>query len=777
MSGDRPAGRDVVPAAAPEAAAPPLPPAPPAARRRIAVTVLTVLGALASVTSLALLATTAQDATLFNSLQPWLLMVNLAGVFVLLALISRKLFELARDWRQQVPGSRMKARAVLTFSALALVPILVVYTFSVNAINRGIDSWFDVNVGRGLDDALALSRAALSLRMREFGSRTGTVAEELRNGRDYELVSQLDRARRLAGASELLVVGDHGHIIAASTDFATVSLPTLPAEEVLIEARHGRHYVSLDPGPAGGYRVLTAIALANGSRGEPRVLVATYAVPEQLGGLADDVQSAYSQYGQRTYQRPFLKSTFTLTLTIVLLLSALGAVYGAFFWATRLVKPVQDLIAGTRAVAKGDLNMRLTLPSRDEMGFLVHSFNDMTKRLGRARADAERSRAAVEQERASLAIILARLSTGVVSLEADLRLRTANPAASNILGIDLETAVGRPLADIAAGQPLLEQFVSACRRHLDAGQTEWRQQLQLKTDSGRRELMVACTTLPAEDDAAAGLVIVFDDISTLLQAQREAAWGEVARRLAHEIKNPLTPIQLSAERMRRRLLGQMNPRDAAILERATHTIVQQVEAMKQMVNAFSEYARAPAMELSTFDLNQLVTEVADLYRAQAALGGSGPQVKVELVLDANLGPVEADRGRIRQILNNLLTNAFEALENQVDGLVVVETHRTSIGDHPMLDLIVSDNGPGFQHEIIGQMFDPYVTSKPKGTGLGLAIVKKIVEEHGGRIEADNARGAGARVRILLPLNDAARETLATAMPRDARRPEPRRERA
>jgi nitrogen fixation/metabolism regulation signal transduction histidine kinase len=743
----------------------------PLGTKRVALTALAILGALTSIASLVLLATTAQDARLFKQLQPWLLVVNLAGVFVLLALIGRKLYGLAHDWRAHVPGSRMKARAVLMFSTLALAPILVVYLFSVNAINRGIDSWFDVNVGRGLDDALALSRAALSLRMREFSSRTGKLAEELRSARDFDLVSQLDRYRRVVGAAELLVVGDHGHIVAASTDFASESLPSAPAEEVLLEARQGRSSVSLDPGPTGGYRVLTATALASTPGHDARVLIASYEVPEQLGGLADGVQSAYSLYGQRIYQRPFLKSTFTLTLTIVLLLSALGAVYGAFFWATRLVKPVQDLIAGTRAVGKGDLNTRLPLPSHDEMGFLVHSFNDMTKRLGRARADAERSRAAVEQQRASLAVILARLSTGVVSLEPDLTLRTANAAASDILGVDLEQWVGQRLLEVAAGQPLPEQFVAACRRHLDAGQTEWREQLTLKSDTGRRELMVACTALPGADGAAPGVVIVFDDISALLRAQRDAAWGEVARRLAHEIKNPLTPIQLSAERMRRRFLGQMNDKDAEVLERATHTIIQQVEAMKQMVNAFSDYARAPAMELVSFDLNQLVTEVIELYRAQ------GSQIKLQPFLDPNLGLVEADRGRVRQILNNLLTNSFEALEGQPDGLVVVETRRTAVGGHPVLDLVVSDNGPGFQHEIIGQVFDPYVTSKPKGTGLGLAIVKKIVEEHGGRIEADNARGGGARVRILLPLDDAARETLATATTRDARRSEPRRERA
>jgi nitrogen fixation/metabolism regulation signal transduction histidine kinase len=743
----------------------------PPALRRIAVSLLTALGAFASVASLVLLANTAQDAKLFDELQPWLLAVNLAGVLVLTVLIGRKLYELVRDWRAHVPGSRMKARAVLMFSILALAPIAIVYYFSVNAINRGIDSWFDVDVQRGLDDALSLSRAALSLRMREFSGRTQRVGEELRGARELGLVTQLERYRRFAGASEMMVVGDHGHIVATTMDLTADRLPVLPADEVLLEARQGRTYVSLDPGPTGGYLVLTATAIPGVPGRTQHVLVATYEVPEQLGGLADGVQAAYSQYGQRVYQRPFLKSTFTLTLTIVLLLSALAAVYGAFFWAQRLVQPVQDLIAGTRAVAKGDLSTRLPLPSRDEMGFLVHSFNDMTKRLGRARREAEESRLAVEQERASLAVILARLSTGVVSLEPDLRLRTANAAASGILGVDLEGAVGRPVIEIVEGNPLLQQFVDACRRHLDAGQTEWREQIQLKGESGRRELMVACTALPGDDGAQAGLVIVFDDITMLLRAQRDAAWGEVARRLAHEIKNPLTPIQLSAERMRRRLLDQMAPKEAEVLDRATHTIVQQVEAMKQMVNAFSEYARAPAMELASFDLNQLATEVADLYRAQ------GSRVKIALQLDPALGTVEADRGRIRQILNNLLTNAYEALEGHEDAAVQLETRRIDHVGHPVLELVVSDNGPGFQREIIGQVFDPYVTSKAKGTGLGLAIVKKIVEEHGGRIEAENARTGGARVRILLPLDDEARELLASSEPRDAKRPEPRRERA
>jgi nitrogen fixation/metabolism regulation signal transduction histidine kinase len=261
-------------------------------------------------------------------------------------------------------------------------------------------------------------------------------------------------------------------------------------------------------------------------------------------------------------------------------------------------------------------------------------------------------------------------------------------------------------------------------------------------------------------------VLVFDDITTLLQAQRDAAWGEVARRLAHEIKNPLTPIQLAAERMQRKFLGSMNAQDAQILERATHTIVAQVDAMKQMVNAFSEYARAPDMHFSTVDLNQLITEVVDLYRSHESTA------EMKLSLSPLLPAVSADRVRIRQILNNLLTNSLEALEGRPEGRVEIETQVAEDGPKQMAAIVVSDNGPGFQRDLIGTVFDPYVTSKPKGTGLGLAIVKKIVEEHGGRIEADNRRSGGARVRILLPLGEGIRG----AIGREPRKSEQRRER-
>jgi PAS domain S-box-containing protein len=491
-------------------------------------------------------------------------------------------------------------------------------------------------------------------------------------------------------------------------------------------------------------------------------------VPLQLSQLADTVQRSYTQYANLVQLRRPLKTTFVLILTFVVLMSLIAAVYGAFFAAQRLVQPVQDLIAGTRAVAKGNYDTKLPLPSRDELGFLVTSFNDMTKRLGRAREETLRSQQAVEAERAGLAVILARLSTGVVSLEADLTVRTANQAASAILGIDLEAAVGKRFDESISDTTLFTQFLAALQSHLGAEDLDWREQVELLSDSGKRVLMCACTALPNDAGSAPGVVLVFDDITTLLQAQRDAAWGEVARRLAHEIKNPLTPIQLSAERMRRKFLGSMNAQDAQILERATHTIVAQVDAMKQMVNAFSEYARAPDMHFSHFDLNQLITEVVDLYRVQDS------SAELKLLLDPQLPAISADRMRIRQILNNLVTNSLEALEGRPGACIEVETHVSEDGPKHLASvaIVVADNGPGFQRDLIGTVFDPYVTSKPKGTGLGLAIVKKIVEEHGGRIEADNQRTGGARVRILLPLGDSTRSTGV----REPRKGEHRRER-
>jgi nitrogen fixation/metabolism regulation signal transduction histidine kinase len=729
------------------------------------------IGGLLWLAAILFMAQTAQNSEQFSRLHPWILGINVAGLAVLVGLLATKLAQLIRDWRGHVIGSRLKARMVWIFGVLATLPILLVYFFAVQFLNRGIDSWFNVEIRRSLDDALVLSRAALEVRMREHLADTATAAEEI-SASGGAGPGQLEALRQRVGALELIVATQNGTIVAVGKGLSSELVPEDVPDEVLLQAGQGQTFVSLEPQQDGGYLIRTAVPLAGWLPGEERlILQGLFPVAQRLGALADTVQAAYQQFGEKDYLRKPLKASFILTLTVVLLLSLLGAWYGAIFTAQRLVQPIQDLVQGTRAVAQGDLDTKLPLTSHDEMGFLVHSFNDMTKRLRRAREDQRRAQQAAETERANLAVILARLSTGVISLERDWRIRTANRAAGMILGEDIESQMERRLDDIGAEpQGLARQFAAACRQRFDGGATEWREQFTFQAGASRRILMCACTPLPGEGDEPGGYVLVFDDITVMLQAQREAAWGEVARRLAHEIKNPLTPIRLSAERVRHKLLPAMrDPRDAQMLERATETIVQQVEAMKEMVNAFSEYARAPRLEMATVDVNRLVAEVCELYRAQGAVRG----VRLELDLDPSLDAMVADPGRLRQLLNNLLTNAVEALEGQADGRLSITTRRTERDDAEFVELTVEDNGPGFQRELIGQVFDPYVTTKAKGTGLGLAIVRKIVEEHGGHVEADNRAGGGAWVRIDLPLHEAGSETSTQARGK----PEPRRERA
>ena len=695
-----------------------------------------------------------------------ILIVNIIGVLALLALTVGNLWRLVQDFRNRVPGARLKGRMVGMFVGLAVVPLLIVFYFSVRFINSGIDSWFSVEVEQGLDDALALSRAALESRMRNDLGITIKIADRLVEVTPRRLIFELSMLRRESGASEITIFGRNSRILATSSDRAAGTMPNELKDEVTLQVRQNRPFVSFDELER---EIRTAVPFRSRTNQEiVGVLQAHFPIAERISNMADNVSESYNDYKTAVYYRDSLKRLFSLSLTVVLLLSLLGSIYGALVLSRRLVAPIQDLVAGTRAVAKGNFDTRLPAPSRDEIGFLVSSFNDMTQRLSTTSRQAALSQALVEAERANLEVILARLSTGVVALESDLRIRTANQAASSILNVDLENKVGQSLPDVAVGEPLLEQFVDVAQVHLKSGETEWREQIVLRGEVGRRVLTCACTALPGDEDHDSGFVVVFDDITALLQAQRDAAWGEVARRLAHEIKNPLTPIQLSAERLRRKYLHTLDPGEADVLDRATHTIVQQVEAMKEMVNAFSDYARAPDMDMERFDLDVLVHEVVDLYRAQES------DVNIVLKTDSDLPELEADAGRIRQILHNLIRNAIEALEGSTNGLIEVTVGRTEVLETEAVEIVVADNGPGFHTGSVSEVFDPYVTTKPKGTGLGLAIVKKLVEEHAGTIDAENREDGGAIIRITLPVDEAAREAMIAMMPG---RVEQRRERA
>ena len=668
----------------------------------------------------------------------WMLVINTLGLLVLVTLIGANLGSLIRSFRRNEPGSRLNLRMVVVFIVLAVLPVTIVYGFSLQFLHRGIDSWFKIRVEKALEDALVLSQTALDLRKREWLRGVQEMASELAGVDEEDAAMALGDIRARSGASELTLV-KKGRIIAFSSNEAVV-VPRRPSEEVLLQLQQGHPYIGLEPDPGGGLQVRVAVTVpAGGTQSETWLLQALFPLDKRISDLAGSVQSHFTQYKALAYQREPLKKNFSLTLTMVLLLSLLTAVWAALFTTRRLVAPIRDLAEGTRAVAAGNYDKRLPAVGSDELAFLVRSFNDMTRRIGQASAEARRSQQHAEEQRAYLEAVLANLSSGVITIDRLHRLRTVNAAASHILGVDLQQYVGQPLGEAAAANNRLRQLTTAVAPMMDREVHQWEKEVVLTTERGRRILICRGTSLQAEDGGQGDQIMVFDEVTALVQAQRDAAWGEVARRLAHEIKNPLTPIQLSAERLRRKYLKSMPPDDAELLDRSTHTIVQQVEALKEMVNAFSDYARAPRMQLEPVDLNALIREVLDLY--------SGIDLTLRLADD--LPQVEADPGRLRQVLHNLVKNALEAMETERRKRLEIGSRRVKEQGQEQIEVTVRDYGPGFENGQADHFFEPYMTTKPKGTGLGLAVVKKIVEEHGGAVWVEDAE-PGARIHLRFP---------------------------
>ncbi|MBD3671296.1 MAG: HAMP domain-containing protein [Gammaproteobacteria bacterium] len=705
---------------------------------------LLVLALLLLLSSLYLMSGATEGSATFSQLYIILLVVNVVALIILLALIAAKLYRLLRQYRDNVPGSRMTMRLVAVFMMLSIVPVTVVYNFSLDFLHRGIDSWFDVRVEQALEDSLELSRNALDVRTRELVRLTEQLTLELSMETGGLNALTLNSMRERTEATELALFDSRGHVLATSFSATSKLVPALLNDAMRSRINQGETYIGLDPFHYDTLHMRMAMPFQSSSKlNEHHILQALFPLPARMGGLAENVQQAYTQYKELAYLRQPLKYTFTLTLSLVLLLTMLSAVLAAFYYARRLVAPIRELAEGTRAVADGEYGKMLTPGKNDELGFLVNSFNEMTRRIAQARDEARESQTRLQEQHAYLETLLSRLSSGVLTVNAEGIIHTANTAADAILDAQLGDLIGRHLEGLGWRHPHLAQFVAAIVPHLGNPQQEWREEISLFGPGGRRTLMCSGSALPTVSGLAQGQVIVFDDVTAMIQAQRDAAWGEVARRLAHEIKNPLTPIQLSAERLRHKYLKSLPPRDAETLDRSTHTIVQQVETLKEMVKAFSEYARAPRLNLQAIDLNALINEVLDLYRGHK-------DIRLHVDLDARSPQIEADLGRIRQLLHNMVKNALEASDTPPTSLYV-ESHCLQEDACPAVELHVSDNGRGIEPELLAQIFEPYVTTKPKGSGLGLAIVKKIVEEHGGMIRGENRPEGGAHFTIRFPV--------------------------
>ena len=692
----------------------------------------------------------------FEQMYAWLLLASAVGLAVLAALILYNLVSLLGLYRRQVPGARLTLRLVGIFAVLAITPVALVYGFSLNFLQRGIDSWFNVQVDRGLEDALELSRTALDLRMRDVLKQTARISDSVAENDGEQAARRLDDLLDFGEASELTLFGRGGRIIATATAYPSPALPEPPPDTVLLQVRQGRDYVGLEPIHDTGFHIRVVVRVTSFGN-EDRMLQALFPVTDRLSLLADAVQAAFDSYKELIFLRAPLKASFTLILSLALLLAVLAAFWAAFYTAHRLVRPLRELAAGTQAVAAGQFDKQLTRTGTDELGFLVQSFNQMTRNLAQARDAAQHSQELVESQRAYLEAVLARLSSGVLTIDQAGRLQTCNEAASQILGVDLQAFVGAHSQWIAVEQPVLQDLIEAIAPQL-AQTGDWRQEIPWFSGAGRRILMCRGSSLPDAVGLRGGHVVVFDDITHLVQAERDAAWAEVARRLAHEIKNPLTPIQLATERIRHKYLKQFDAEQGRVLDRGTHTIIQQVQAMKEMVDAFNEYARPPRLQLEPLEMNEFIAEVLYLYRDYPA----GVEIKLELASEPL--PVNADKSRLRQLLHNLVKNSIEAIGAGHGSTLWIGTAREHVTGADCAQLSLRDDGPGFPDQILDSAFEPYVTTKPKGTGLGLAIVKKIVEEHGGWIQLESPVDGGARVVVRLPLHGGAGSPVPPAGP-------------
>ncbi|MBI5006589.1 MAG: HAMP domain-containing protein [Nitrosomonadales bacterium] len=709
---------------------------------------LVIISGILGAALLYLLSSASANTELFSH-NYYVLLVMTGGLAVALAgLVASQILQLRHKLKQRVYGARLTLRLVLIFSVIAILPGLLVYAVSVQFLSKSIESWFDVRVEKALEGGLSLGRSTLENGLAELGKKGHLVAMILAEQDPQRHGKTLQRLVQEGGAQEAAVFDGKGNLLAFSSSEGRRQ-PEWPSGEAMRQAweKNGYSMVEVLPDNQLALRVLIPVKSTLWKE-ELRILQFMQPVPAQIAADAETVQSVYRDYQELSLSRLGLKRLYGITLTLSLLIVLLSVSSAAFYLSEQLSAPLAALAAGTLAVSKGDFSGNYPVHSRDELGALTGLFNQMTTYLADAKRKGEQQQLQVENAKVYLESVLSHLSSGVLVVDEKHRLHSSNPSANHILGVALDKMEGKTLPEIAAEHALLRSFIEAVMQGFsESSQYEWRLQIERMSKNGDQNLLLRGTRLSTmEEDSS--YVVVFDDITHLLQAERQAAWGEVARRLAHEIKNPLTPIQLSAERLQHKLLSKLDVPDAQLLQRATQTIVSQVAAMKNMVMEFANYARAPATRMVRLDMHQLLNEVMGLYEANSS--------PISLELDARDTWVNGDATRLRQVIHNLLQNAHDALQQTKHPRIVLATENTREGT---LRLMVRDNGSGIPENLLGRLFEPYMTTKQKGTGLGLAIVKKIVEEHGGQITLERQPTGGTCVNVILPLAETEAEVL------------------
>ena len=656
--------------------------------------------------SLLMMSKTLQNSELFDRFYLALLLFNTLGLISLSILIILNLKRLIRQLKNRVIGSRMTVRIVILFSLLSVTPVLVVYYFSLDFLHRGIDSWFDLRVEQALDDSLELSRLALDVRMRELLNTTEKIAEELAESNDSELTFYIDQIRERINANELTLLTRKGVIVVSSSNDTKSLLPNTPEEAILLRLTQNNNYIGIDLIKNKGLMIRAVVNLpATDIDEKEKIVQALYPISERMNQLAANVQTSFIEYQELSYLREQLKFSFIIILTLVLLFSIFSAVWAAFYSARTLSAPIKDLAQGTRDIAKGNYNTKLPVPSNDELGFLVASFNDMTDKISQARDTAKNSQQEAESQQIYLETILSRLSSGVIVLNKNGKIEKLNISAAQILQIEIKDLNEKNIDNIINTSPNLKNFFECISNNISEKTDDWREQITLSEKTGNQIIMINGSILMDSNNLVSKYIIVFDEITALVEGQRDAVWSEIARRLAHEIKNPLTPIQLATERLRNKYLSSSDSNNVEMLDRMTNTIIQQVETMKVMLNDFSDYARSSDSKKDEIEIERLLLEGVDLF------GNMNHGSKININIEKNLPKIHGDEKKLRRVLNNLLTNAVDANAMGLDNSLKISAKVLNIEDNKIIEIRIMDSGPGIDQLVENDLLEPYVTTK------------------------------------------------------------------
>ena len=701
--------------------------------------------------SLILLSISTSNPEQSSSINSWLIPLNISIFLILVVLIIFNVIKAFRYLRSGKAGSHFTLRLMYAFTLLTILPVLVVSYFSLNFIGDRIDNWFNIKIEGALDDSLDLARSSLDVRMRQHLFDLERMSKALSEIDELDYPAFIERQLYDMGAFEIVLLGSNKRVLVYSGNDAGELLPHFPTDDIFRKIASRGYMYQLEPVGKDGLFSRVAITLSPGITRKKLILTALFTFSDNELLLAENVQDTYDDYQEINFNRDRIKKSFRMTLLLIMLLSILFSVWAAFLYSLRLTKPIRELLDGTMAVASGNLQKKLPVMVKDDFSLLARSFNTMTARLSTAQRESEQSRLQMQRQHDYLNIVLDNMTSGVITLDDDFVIRRVNTAAEQLFLSPLRTFRGETLetlfTDTEGLLPLCDVVMPFLRKTDIDDNKEWQTETNLYLGGKKHTIVCRGAVLPESLDGTQGYVLVFDDISKVIQSEHDAAWSEVARRLAHEIKNPLTPIQLSAERLQHRIKPLLDEESAELLQRLSNTIVNQVDTMKKMVNAFSEYARVPELHLKEININNLISEVVELYRTN--------QSDAQIILDLNDNPViAADADRIRQLLVNLIKNALEAMqENPSEGesILSIETQVSfSPNGNEYFSMCISDNGPGIQEDLLPHVFEPYKTTKIKGTGLGLAIVKRIVEEHEGSVAAKNKIENGATISIDLP---------------------------